>query len=267
LVSEATLPLAVQMYTLRNVPLPLDELFRRVAEIGYVGVETFMFGPPEVPAETFRAKLEKHDLKVISGAVALDMLENDFDEVIAYHKALGTDTLFVAWIPEERRPINLPGWVKLGRTLDNFGSRCAEIGMRLLYHNHEHELNLIDGKPILEWLLDTASPSHLGLELDLAWTIKAGVGVVSLLHKYAGRCPRVHLRDLIETDHGLEEGDVGDGILDWDALLPAVRACRCGMPDCGKRHSTCSPHQHSEKLSILKSETLIGQNRSLFSYT
>lgn len=224
MIPEGTIPLAVQMYTLRNVPLTLDELFCHVAEIGYVGVETFMFGPPEIPAATFRALLEKHELDVVSGAVAFDMLESNFNEVNAYHKVLGTDTLFVPWIPDERCPVDLTGWVELGHTLDNLGLRCTEAGMRLLYHNHEHELTLINGKSILDWLLDTASLSHIGLELDLAWAIKAGADVVSLLQKYTGRCPRVHLRDLTETDHGLDEADVGNGILDWDTLLPHVRS-------------------------------------------
>lgn len=223
MISEETLPLAVQMYTLRDVQPSLDELFRRVAEIGYVGVETYMFGPPEISASTFRAALERHDLDVVSGAVALDMLENNFDEVITYNKALGIDTIFVAWIPYERRPVDLTGWVEFGHMLDKLGSRYAEAGLRLLYHNHEHELILIDGKSILEWLLDTASPSNLGLELDVAWAIKAGADVMSLLQMYAGRFPRVHLKDLIETSHGLNEGDIGDGILDWDTLLPALR--------------------------------------------
>lgn len=218
-----TIPLAVQMYTLRSVELSLDELFRRVAEIGYAGVETFMFGPPEIPANRLYALLEKHGLRVVSASIALDEFERDLDGVIAYHKTLHTDTLMVPWIPEEQRAVDLTGWLELGRTLDKLGSGCAGAGMRLLYHNHDYEMTVISGKTVLEWLLDTASPSHLGLEFDLAWAIKAGADAVALLHKYAGRCPRVHVRDLIETGRGPDEADVGYGVFEWDPLLSAIR--------------------------------------------
>ena len=83
---------------------------------------------------------------------------------------------------------------------------------------------------ILERILDTADSSHLGLEFDLAWGVKAGVDPMMLLNKYAGGCPRVHLRDLVETDSGLFEEDVGYAILDWDTYLPAGHAfCRRGI--------------------------------------
>ena len=218
-----TFTLAVQLCTLRSVDLPLPELFRRVAEIGYTGVETFMFGPPEIPADRLYALLEKHGLRVVSAGIALDEFERDLDGVIAYHKALHTDTFTVPWIPEERRAVDLDGWLEWGCTLDKLGSRCAGAGMRLLYHNHDYEMIVISGKTVLEWLLDTASPAHLGLEFDIAWAIKGDADAVALLHKYAGRCPRVHVRDLIETDHGLDGGDVGYGVLEWDPLLSAMR--------------------------------------------
>ncbi len=48
-----------------------------------------------------------------------------------------------------------------------------------------------------------------------------------MLRKYAGRIPRVHVKDLAPAGSGQDEGgfaDVGYGTVDWSAALPAIQA-------------------------------------------
>ena len=51
-----------------------------------------------------------------------------------------------------------------------------------------------------------------------------GQDAPALLARFAGRCPRIHAKDLGDDpeEHGL--ADVGAGRLAWDELLPAVVA-------------------------------------------
>ena len=110
--------------------------------------------------------------------------------------------------------------------LDGLGRRASFAGMRLLYHNHDFEMVVIDGKPAISWLLEAAKPENVGFEPDLAWIVFGGQDAVGLLQQYSGRVPRVHAKDLGDNaaEHGL--ADVGSGRLDWDAILPAAEAAQ-----------------------------------------
>lgn len=217
--------LAVQTYTLRNAGLPASELLARIAAAGFSGIETF--GPLQPPAAELEPLLQSNGLRVVSAHVALETLRDELDSVIAYHKALGNDTLVVPWLRPEARPTTGEGWSDLGKMLDALGARCRSQGMRLLYHNHDFEIVAYDGRFALDWLLDAADPANLGAEVDVAWVVRGGADPVVLLERLAGRCPRIHAKDVARPGQNPGEdghADVGDGLIDWEALLAAARA-------------------------------------------
>ncbi len=223
--ANSSLPIAVQLYTLRNLTLPLPELLAQVAAIGYTGVETTSNHGCTI--DEMRALLDKNQLKVVSAHVGLPLLESDLDGVIAFNKGVGNNTLVVPWIPEAARSTGGAGWQELGRKLEGFGKRVAAAGMKLLYHNHAFEMVEIEGKLALEWLLGAASPQTLGSELDLAWVERGGQSGVDLLQRFSGRVPRVHCKDLAPEGQNQDQmgfADVGHGTLNWAALLPAAKA-------------------------------------------
>ena len=97
--------------------------------------------------------------------------------------------------------------------------------MKLMYHNHAFEMESVDGKLAIDWLMESAP--KLGFEIDLAWVQRGGQNGVQLLKKYAGRCPRIHCKDLAPEGENQDQmgfADVGHGVLDWNALLPAAKA-------------------------------------------
>ena len=50
---------------------------------------------------------------------------------------------------------------------------------------------------------------------------------VKLLQQFAGRCPRIHCKDVAPEGENQDQmgfADVGYGTLDWSALLPAAKA-------------------------------------------
>jgi sugar phosphate isomerase/epimerase len=141
--------------------------------------------------------------------------------------AIGNHTLVVPWLPEAARSKDANGWLQLGRQLDGIGRRCRDAGMRLLYHNHAFEMIEIEGQLAIDWLLEAAAPENVGFEIDLAWVQRGGQNGVQLLEKYAGRCPRIHCKDLAPEGENQDQmgfADVGHGVLDWGALLPAAKA-------------------------------------------
>jgi sugar phosphate isomerase/epimerase len=117
--------------------------------------------------------------------------------------------------------------LQLGRKLDGIGKRCGDAGVRLLYHNHAFEMVEVEGQLAIDWLLEGASPENLGFEIDLAWVQRGGQDGVKLLQRYAGRCPRIHCKDVAPEGQNQDQmgfADVGHGVLDWAALLPAAKA-------------------------------------------
>lgn len=221
--NTSALPLAVQLYTLRNLPDPIDVVLGQVAAAGYRGVETV--SDHGLSAEALRDLLAKHNLQVVSAHVSLPKLESDFNGVLAFNRTIGNLTLVIPALPQELRSSNAEGWRQVGRRLEELAERVFDEGMHLLYHNHAWEMEPMEGKTALDWLLEAAP--HLEWEPDLAWIVRGAADPLSLLDRYTGRCPRIHVKDLAPEGQGEEEkgfADVGYGTLDWAALLPAAKA-------------------------------------------
>lgn len=215
--------LALQLYTLRGLRLPFDALVARAAEAGYDGVETV--GAPDMEVSAAADALAVHGVRVCSSHVPLTALEADPAGVCALNLALGNDVVVVPWLPAERRGHDGPSWRALGRRLGTLAQRCSDHGVRLLYHNHDFELARVDGRSRLEWLVEAAGEA-LGLEPDLGWIARAGGDPIGMLAAFAGRCPRVHVKDVAPPGESLDEdgwANVGEGVMDWGSLLPACR--------------------------------------------
>lgn len=219
------LPIALQLYTLRNLQMPFDEVLGQVAAIGYTGVETV--GNHKLSADEMKALLEKHQLNVCSTHAAIAMMESDLASVIAFNQAIGNNVLVVPFLAPDDRGKDGAAWTQLGKRLAAIGQRCQDAGMRLMYHNHAFEMESVEGKLAIDWLMEGAGADKLGFEMDLAWVQRSGQNGVQLLQKYAGRCQRVHCKDLAPAGQNEDQmgfADVGHGVLDWTALLPAAKA-------------------------------------------
>ncbi len=225
---KAALPIAVQLYSLRTLPGTFDDTLAQVAAAGYTAVETV--GNHGCTAAEMRSLLDKHGLQVIATHLPLDALQNNLDDLIAFNQAIGNDTLVAPYIHHLVGEKRASVFRETGQLLGQLAQRCQAAGMRLLYHNHHWEMVELDGKLALDWLFDSAGDS-LGFEPDLAWIVFGGVDPLALLQRYAGRCLRVHVKDLGPTDpnspdqvmDGAVMTDVGAGSLDWPTLLPAAR--------------------------------------------
>ncbi len=215
--------LALQLYTLRQLGLPFEALVRQSADAGYSGVETV---GDQVRAPDAREALTTHGIEVCSSHVPLDALETDLAGVCDANLAVGNRVLVVPWLPVERRGRDAASWQALGERLGELGARCRERGLQLLYHHHDFELGMVGGRSGLAWLMEAADAQDLGLEPDLGWAQRAGLDPRALLASFAGRCRRVHLKDVAPAGAASsEEGwaDVGEGVMPWNALLPACR--------------------------------------------
>ncbi len=220
------LPLAVQLYSLRNHISDFRQQIETVAKLGYTGVETVTV--PNLSAGDIRDILAEFSVKAVSAHIPYAALQADLDELVRYHQTIGNSYAIVPAPPQEvREATDAETWRKFAHSLADFGKRCLDSNIQVGYHNHGWEMKVIDGKRIIEWMLDETDPQYLIWEPDLAWVTHGGGDPEALLKQYAGRCPRVHVKDLARPGENEDEmglADVGYGTLNWDTLLPAARA-------------------------------------------
>ena len=217
-----TYPLAVQLYTLRHLSDDLRTLIKAAADAGYAGVEGG-YGP-DLDASELKEVLDEHGVQMVSAHVALDTLETDLTQVIAFQKTLANDTLVIPWLDAKQYSDDVESWQTLGKRFNKLAQEVKEAGMTLLYHNHDFEFGTYGGKLGLEHLLDHAP--DLGLELDIGWCQAGGVDPLRLIQKYAGRTTRLHVKDRASEGENADQGgwaDVGHGVIRWEPLLSAAK--------------------------------------------
>lgn len=117
-----TLPIAAQMYTLRNAGT-LEEQLAILNRAGVSAVETVDM--QKVSASELNALLEKHKIKVISSHVPIDKLRGNLDEVITEQKAVGNPVVTVPFLKPEDRPKDAAGWTAFGKELGGYADKLA----------------------------------------------------------------------------------------------------------------------------------------------
>lgn len=215
------LPIAVQMYTLRDAGT-LDEQLAAIEAAGITAVETV--GTQKVSAEELKAALDKHGIKAISTHAQIDDLRSDLDGVIAFNKAIGNDTIIVPHLKPEARPADAAGWTALGEELKAISEKVQAQDMQLGYHNHDFEMVDMGGKTALEVMMAAAGDDVVA-ELDLAWVARGGHDPVEYLGRFDGRVFAIHAKDNAPAGEAVDEKGfkaLGEGELDFAKILPAA---------------------------------------------
>ena len=167
--------LAIQLYTLRDIirdEETLADALLHLRQMGYEGVE--FAGLYDIPAPRVRQIVEQAGMHALSCHVSLDAMEQELDGVLEDARALGLDTVAMAWSAAD----SPEAVARAVRVLQAAQSAAEPHGVRILYHNHSHELRPVDGCAALplEHIMQAVP-----LEADLYWVFYAGLDL-SLIH-------------------------------------------------------------------------------------
>lgn len=135
--------------------------------------------------------------------------------------ALGCQRLVVSCDPLPPSPSD-DDFARLADSLGRLGRACAEHGVRVVFHNHPHEL--VNGARALRAIVERCEPEDLALGPDLGWVAYAGVDPVEFIAEFGSRIEYVHLRDLTSSPDGMRFTEVGRGRLPLDSVLDALAA-------------------------------------------
>jgi sugar phosphate isomerase/epimerase len=118
-----------------------------------------------------------------------------------------------------------PGdWTSFATEYSQLAKPLSAAGISIGYHNHSHELARYDGQVALQTLIDTFAP-EIWMEIDTYWVQHGGGDPAEWINKVHGRIPCVHFKDMAITPQREQRmAEVGEGNLNWPAILAACRA-------------------------------------------
>lgn len=216
-----TRPIALQLYSLREqLAQDFEATIRRVAEIGYAGVETAGFPASVTPAG---AKALFDDLGlVICSAHAPLPLGDKRQQALDLMATLGADRMVSSYLPPEEYS-SLSRTVMTVEHLNEAAAVAEENNLRFGVHNHWWEFEPLPGndiRPYQVWI-DRLDPTVF-FELDTYWAQVGGVSPVDAAAAMGDRVELLHVKDGPADSSESNMTAVGQGTLDYRAIIPAV---------------------------------------------
>ena len=191
----------------------LEKTLQAIAGIGYQEVEFagyFGYRPAEV-----RAVLSRYGLRAPSTHVNGETVQTDPNPFVNLAAEIGHEYVTIAYMQPETRQ-TADDWKRWAEVANRLGEACRKNGMRAAYHNHDFELQTVDGIVPLELLIEETDPDLFDFEIDMYWVRRAGVAVLDVLRMAPERMTMAHIKDM---DPSGEIADVGDGTIDFAGIL------------------------------------------------
>jgi sugar phosphate isomerase/epimerase len=221
--------IGVQLYTVRSaMERDFEGTLVQVAAIGYKEVE--FAGYFDRSPKDIRSLLDRHGLTSPSTHVDYEVLGDKWANEIETSKVIGQSYIICPWIPEEIR--NQPdGWKQAAETFNRAGEVSKKAGIQFGYHNHWFEFYPVNGKRPYDFLLEQCHPDLVKMEMDLCWIEVGGGDPLDYFHRYPGRFPLVHVKDVKQIPTRKESGgqdfgssmpgmtEVGSGVIDWKKIF------------------------------------------------
>lgn len=223
---NAEYKIGLGMYTVhREIQKDLKAVCGRLAQMGYQGLE-FYGEPKEFPVNRVRSALEYSGLEITGWHMEWKNLQKDtIDQTIEYLLETGCPAAVVPclggrWnVGHDSKEEGRDRWMYYIERLNLIHERLSEEGLRMGYHNHEHEFLLkYDGKTVFDLLFENL-PQEVVMELDSGNCIEGGEDPVRILNQYRDRPVFLHLKPYskkreFEVVLG-EEDDAND----WKTML------------------------------------------------
>ena len=192
----------LQLYSVRDLTKEnLEEAIEKVAKLGYENVE--FAGFMGRTAEQVNAMLKANGLTLSGTHSSLDDLINNYDETVAFHKAIGNKYYI---LPSYR--------LSNQAEIDYFVEKVNEIipklekeGITLAFHNHAREcVPNADGSVALEQMIYR---TDIKFEIDTYWAFVGMKNPVDLITRLKDRIVRIHIKDGSPDGKGMPLG-MGD---------------------------------------------------------
>ncbi len=212
-------PIALQLYTVRN--LLTDQfmpILEKIAEIGYVGVETAFFAD-KITLKQAAQIFKDLDLKV--PAIHSEIPLGDHEKAVLEEAAIfGSQRIVWHGWPQDADYGSVDGIKRLAERYNQGNAVAQTNGYRFGIHNHWWEFEMVEGQYPYQILAAEMDPS-IFFEVDTYWVKRAGCDPVAVVTELGSRAPILHIKDgpAVKDQPMLA---VGQGRMDFPAILQAA---------------------------------------------
>ncbi|MDR2047240.1 MAG: sugar phosphate isomerase/epimerase [Clostridiales bacterium] len=218
--------IGVQLYTLRNYLKKQSDfpgVFERVRAMGAETVQ--ISGTGEFDVKFLRKVLDDTGLSVCVTHSPFARIKNDLERLIEEHSEFGCFRIGVGIFPPEFDKKDADDIKRFADTINAAAAKLEAYKMTIAYHNHGFEFNKVKNtsKTLFDILLENFKPSVEFIP-DTFWLRLKKMDIVSFLENLKGRISVIHLKDYRRRFAPMML-PVGDGVLDFKAILEAARVC------------------------------------------
>jgi sugar phosphate isomerase/epimerase len=199
-------PIALQLYSIREeCQKDLPGTLAAVAKMGYDGVE--FAGYHGRTAAELKKMLADLNLKPFSTHINIKTLTGDeLQKTVEFNLELGNSRLTVPSLPAAT---SIDEWVEHAHRFNEIADKLKPHRMRVGFHNHARELELLDGKR--PWDVFAANTTaDVTLQMDLAHFPAYQLDPVAYIRRDRGRVRMMHCKDHPQDPpyHLLGDGDI-----------------------------------------------------------
>lgn len=228
--------IGVQLFTVRDFMNTEEDVKRSFEKIKALGYDEIQTAGCKIPYETFGRLAKEAGLTVVGTHDNFDLMCNDPETAMRNHDLLDTKIMGIGGFFKNTAE-DYRAFIERANTV---AKSIRARGFKFTYHNHSHEFRSLDGKLIMDILLEGLDPTNTGFVLDTYWVQHGGGDVRYWLEKLAGRIDILHLKDMAKSD-GNEPPqyitEVGNGNLYWEGIIET--ALRTGVKSFVVEQDTC----------------------------
>ena len=198
--------------------------YDQIKAAGYDYVQTAGLISDIESAKYFRECADNAGVGICGTHYNWKLIVENLEETIEVHKILGTTNVGIGGMPAEARTDK----AALLAFIDQFneiGAKLAKVDMKLTYHNHSFEFKRIEGKTLMEYLIEGFDKDNISFVLDTYWVQHGGYDVRKMIERLAGRVDILHLKDMGACQGG-DKGnnpyitEIGNGNLNFEDIIP-----------------------------------------------
>lgn len=213
--------IGAQYYTLRNYIQTVEDFETTCKKVKEIGYKIIQISGTSLAAADMRPIIDKYGLEVVTTHKVFKDFVEHLDDVIDYNKTLGCKLCGLGVMPGSAMA-EKDGLEKFIYQMNAVAKELQKEGLLFGYHNHAFEFIKMDGKTVMERLIEETDPDGVKFIVDTYWVQAGGKNPVDFIKGLGERAMAVHFKDMkANADNTHEYCEVGEGNLDWNAIIEA----------------------------------------------
>ena len=214
--------LAAQLYTVREftqTAVDLAATLQKVREIGYTAVQVSAIGA--IADADVRRMADDNGLAICNTHVKFEELVGNLTAVVDQHHLWNCRHVALGSMPAHYREAGEHGYHRFAADASKIGEQLHAAGLSFSYHNHSFEFVRFGQRTGLDIIYEESDPRYVQAEIDTYWVQHGGGDPAAWCRRMQNRMPVVHLKDMVMMSGTQTMAEVGEGNLNWPAILAA----------------------------------------------